>query len=172
MLIWAFEPHSPSLHRNEVPGKKKHVLMTSLLTCAGVIINPDIAGVADTHKGAGCVHTHRVLPAVVFPLRTLIDICNHSTTQDTMYYDLNTFGRSSAKNHHSHCSCDQLAAFVKGAGRSSHHKHSVVRRTVLFTLLQETVKTVKYQEHQHHVWMFRWILKGKHKKCNYDYLTI
>lgn len=58
--------------------------MTSLLTCAGVIINPDIAGVADTHKGAGCVHTHRVLPAVVFPLRTLINICNHSKTQDTL----------------------------------------------------------------------------------------
>ncbi len=128
------------------PWQKKHILMTSLLTCAGVIINPDIAGVADTHKGAGCVHTHRVLPAVVFPLRTLIDICN---TRHTLYYDPNTtrfskhLGRSSAKKHHSHCSCDQLAAFVKGAGRSSHHKCSVVWRTLLFTLLEETVKTVK-----------------------------
>lgn len=58
--------------------------MISVLTCAGVIINADIAAVADTHKGAGCVHTHCVLPAVVFPLRTLIDICKHSRTQDTL----------------------------------------------------------------------------------------
>lgn len=76
-------PHSTSLHPNNSLAKK-HILMTSLLTCARVIINPDIAGVADTHKGAGCVHTYRVLSAVVFPLRTLIDICNHSRTKDTL----------------------------------------------------------------------------------------
>ena len=44
------------------------------LTCTGVVIDPDVARVADAHEGAGCVHTHGVLPAVVFPLGALVDI--------------------------------------------------------------------------------------------------
>lgn len=47
---------------------------TLIVLRARVIINPDIASVADTHKRAWCVHTHCVLSAVVFPLCTLIDI--------------------------------------------------------------------------------------------------
>ena len=44
------------------------------LTCTGVVIDPDVARVADAHEGAGCVHTHCVLAAVVFPLGALVDI--------------------------------------------------------------------------------------------------
>lgn len=47
---------------------------TLIVLCAGVIINTDEASVTDAHKRAWCVHTDGVLPAVVFPLRTLVDI--------------------------------------------------------------------------------------------------
>jgi len=44
------------------------------LTCTGVVIDPDVARVADAHEGAGRVHAHGVLPAVVLPLGALVDI--------------------------------------------------------------------------------------------------
>lgn len=44
------------------------------LTCAGVVIDPDVARMADAHEGAGGVDAHGVLPAVVLPLSALIDI--------------------------------------------------------------------------------------------------
>lgn len=47
----------------------------SVLTCAGVIINSNVAGVTHAHKCAGRVHAHCVFSAVVFPLCTLINIC-------------------------------------------------------------------------------------------------
>lgn len=47
---------------------------TEGLTCAGIVIDPDVAGVADAHEGAWGVNTHGVLSAVVLPLSTLVDI--------------------------------------------------------------------------------------------------
>lgn len=44
------------------------------LTCAGIVIDPDVARMADAHEGAGGVNTHGVLSAVVLPLSTLINI--------------------------------------------------------------------------------------------------
>lgn len=44
------------------------------LTCAGIVINPDVARMADAHEGAGGVNTHGVLPAVVLPLSALVNI--------------------------------------------------------------------------------------------------
>lgn len=42
--------------------------------CTGVVIDPDVPSMADTHERARGVHTHSVLSAVVFPFSTLIDI--------------------------------------------------------------------------------------------------
>lgn len=47
---------------------------TLIMLRAAVVIDPDVARVADTHEGAGGVDTHGVLPAVVLPFCTLIDI--------------------------------------------------------------------------------------------------
>lgn len=44
------------------------------LTCAGIVIDPDVARMADAHEGAGGVNAHGVLPAVVLPLSALINI--------------------------------------------------------------------------------------------------
>lgn len=44
------------------------------LTCAGIVIDPDVAGVADAHEGTRGVNTHGVFSAVVFPFSTLINI--------------------------------------------------------------------------------------------------
>ncbi len=44
------------------------------LTCAGIVIDPDVARMADAHEGAGGVNTHGVLPAVVLPFSALINI--------------------------------------------------------------------------------------------------
>lgn len=44
------------------------------LTCAGIVIDPDVARMADAHEGAGGVNTHGVLPAVVLPFSTLVNI--------------------------------------------------------------------------------------------------
>lgn len=48
--------------------------LTLIMLCAGVVIDPDVTSEADTHEGAWRVHTHRIFPAVVFTLRTLINI--------------------------------------------------------------------------------------------------
>lgn len=45
------------------------------LTCAGVVVDADVAGEADAQEGAGCVDAHCVLPTVVLALRTLVHIC-------------------------------------------------------------------------------------------------
>lgn len=50
------------------------VYTEGILTCAGVVIDPDVASVADAHEGAGGVDTHGVLTTVVFPLCTLVNI--------------------------------------------------------------------------------------------------
>lgn len=47
---------------------------TEGLTCAGIVIDPDVACMADAHEGAGGVNTHGVLSAVVLPLSTLVNI--------------------------------------------------------------------------------------------------
>lgn len=44
------------------------------LTCAGIVIDPDVARMADAHKGTGGVNAHGVLPAVVLPFSALINI--------------------------------------------------------------------------------------------------
>lgn len=44
------------------------------LTCAGIVIDPDVARMADAHEGARGVNAHGVLPAVVLPFSTLINI--------------------------------------------------------------------------------------------------
>lgn len=44
------------------------------LTCAGIVIDPDVARMADAHEGARGINTHGVLPAVVLPLSALINI--------------------------------------------------------------------------------------------------
>lgn len=44
------------------------------LTCAGIVIDPDVARMADAHEGAGGVNAHGVLPAVVLPFSALINI--------------------------------------------------------------------------------------------------
>lgn len=44
------------------------------LTCAGIVIDPDVARMADAHEGARGVNAHGVLPAVVLPLSALINI--------------------------------------------------------------------------------------------------
>lgn len=53
---------------NGIPGSAEG------LTCAGIVIDPDVARVADAHEGAGGVHTHGVLSAVVLPLSALVDV--------------------------------------------------------------------------------------------------
>lgn len=44
------------------------------LTCAGIVIDPDVARMADAHEGARGVNAHGVLPAVVLPFGALINI--------------------------------------------------------------------------------------------------
>lgn len=44
------------------------------LTCAGIVIDPDVARTADAHEGARGVNAHGVLPAVVLPFSALINI--------------------------------------------------------------------------------------------------
>lgn len=44
------------------------------LTCAGIVIDPDVARMADAHEGARGVNAHGVLPAVVLPFSALINI--------------------------------------------------------------------------------------------------
>lgn len=44
------------------------------LTCAGIVIDPDVARMADAHEGARGVNAHGILPAVVLPFSTLINI--------------------------------------------------------------------------------------------------
>lgn len=44
------------------------------LTCAGIVIDPDVACVADAHEGSRGVNTHGVFSAVVFSFGTLINI--------------------------------------------------------------------------------------------------
>jgi len=44
------------------------------LTCAGIVIDPDVACVADAHEGTRGVNTHGVLSAVVLPFSTLVNI--------------------------------------------------------------------------------------------------
>lgn len=44
------------------------------LTCAGVVVDPDVARVADAHEGTRGVNAHGVLSAVMFPFSTLINI--------------------------------------------------------------------------------------------------
>lgn len=48
--------------------------LESGLTCAGIVVDPDVARMADAHEGAGGVNAHGVLSAVVLPLSTLVDI--------------------------------------------------------------------------------------------------
>lgn len=57
--------------------------MERCLTCAGVIIDPDVARVADAHEGARGVDTHGVLTTVVFPLGALINICTGERNKNT-----------------------------------------------------------------------------------------
>lgn len=45
-----------------------------VMFCAGIVIDPDVARMADTHKGTGGVNAHGVLPAVVLSFSTLINI--------------------------------------------------------------------------------------------------
>lgn len=44
------------------------------LTCAGIVIDPDVTRVADAHEGARGVNAHGVLPTVVLPFSALINI--------------------------------------------------------------------------------------------------
>lgn len=44
------------------------------LTCAGIVIDPDVACVADAHEGSWGVNTHGVFSAVVFSFSTLVNI--------------------------------------------------------------------------------------------------
>ena len=44
------------------------------LTCAGIVIDPDVTCMADAHEGARSVNAHGVLPAVVLPFSALINI--------------------------------------------------------------------------------------------------
>lgn len=66
-----------------------HVFL--FLTGAGIVINADVSCVANAHKRSRGVHTHSVLSAVMFPLRTLIDICkkqNRLSVQNLTYAKL------------------------------------------------------------------------------------
>lgn len=44
------------------------------LTCAGIVIDPDVASVADAHEGSRGVNAHGVLSAVVLSFSALINI--------------------------------------------------------------------------------------------------
>ena len=55
------------------PSKKKRGPAEEL-TCAGIVIDPDVARMADAHEGARGVNAHGVLPAVVLPFGALINI--------------------------------------------------------------------------------------------------
>lgn len=52
------------------------------LTCAGIVIDPDEASMANAHEGARRVDAHSVLPAVVLPLGTLVNICKGSREEE------------------------------------------------------------------------------------------
>lgn len=61
--------------------KAKGILITVVepaealvVLCAGVVIDPDVARMADAHEGARGVNAHGVLPAVVLPFSALINI--------------------------------------------------------------------------------------------------
>lgn len=67
-------PTDPELDHcdfNTISGRQR---VNKGLTCAGIVIDPDVACMADAHEGAGGVNTHGVLSAVVLPLSTLVDI--------------------------------------------------------------------------------------------------
>lgn len=53
-------------------------------TCAGIVVDPDVARVADAHEGAGGVDAHGVLSAVVLPLCTLVDIWGDRKQKTTL----------------------------------------------------------------------------------------
>lgn len=44
------------------------------LTCAGIVVDPDITRMADAHEGARGVNAHGVLPTVVLSFSALINI--------------------------------------------------------------------------------------------------
>jgi hypothetical protein len=71
-LVWSHKHEASTVW---VSGSSyKTVCQKKELTCAGVVIDPDVSPVTDAHEGSGGVDTHSVLPAVVLPLRTLVDI--------------------------------------------------------------------------------------------------
>lgn len=52
------------------------------LTCAGIVIDPDEARMANAHEGARRVDAHGVLPAVVLPFGTLVNIWKGSGQEE------------------------------------------------------------------------------------------
>lgn len=57
-----------------MPHNSQSKRLESGFTCAGIVVDPDVARMADAHEGAGGVNAHGVLSAVVLPLSTLVDI--------------------------------------------------------------------------------------------------
>ena len=62
-----------------------------MVTCARVVVDPDVPSFADTHERTRSVHTHGVLTAVMAPFCTLVDVYKGKGGQRSMVANIGEF---------------------------------------------------------------------------------